>query len=88
MGKCGFRIDQLIQRSKLIPFSHGLNDCSGINLIQQGFRFEIVVEAVKKFLENIVGNPGALLVKCGKRLCPGIEMKIFEQFMTDGNRVL
>ena len=43
------------------------------------------VEAVKKSLEDIIGELSALLVKCGERRCSGIEVEIFEQFVVDGS---
>ena len=51
---------------------------------EQGFGLEVCVEAVKKFLENIIGKLRALLVKSKKGGCLGIEVKIPEQFMIDG----
>lgn len=43
------------------------------------------VEVIKKFLKNITGKFGALLVKCRKGRCAGIKVKILEQFMVDGS---
>lgn len=57
---------------------------TGTCLVERVSGAEVSVEAAEKFLEDIIGELGPLLVECGKRRCLGIEIEIPEQFLTDG----